>query len=341
MSARRPWAWPLVPLYAAGLVVKDSLRTAGILKTQRLQWPVVSVGSLSAGGAGKTPVVIALAEMMKARGWSVDVLSRGYRRSGSAVERVQTDTEFATERYGDEPLMIAKRADVPVWVAEQRLDAGHAAENSGGSTGGTKRIHLLDDGFQHRQLARAVNIALITERDMDDALLPAGNLREPLKALRRADIVVVREEERVSVLRPLGSLLPSSTTLWTIRRSLSFPAAKPVLSLTGEAHGYLAFCAIARPEDFLRDLRAANVCVTDAATFPDHHGYSLQDIDKVIAAFDRSAAKSFMTTEKDAVKLTAPMRERLESYGQLIVAQLDVRFSDETKVASDLEASLI
>ena len=116
MSARRPWAWPLVPVYRAALAVKDALRG----QAKRLQWPVVSVGSLSAGGAGKTPVVIALALLLKERGWTVDVLSRGYGRAGSGVEMVAATVEKQILRsaqddnsssdaaqFGDEPVVMA------------------------------------------------------------------------------------------------------------------------------------------------------------------------------------------------------------------------------------------
>lgn len=128
MKARRWWAWPLVPLYAIGLAVTDALRRLGLLRARRLEWPVVSVGSLSAGGAGKTPVVIALAELLKERGWCVDVLSRGYGRSGSGVELVEASVEGAAGRFGDEPVLIARRAGVPVWVGADRFAAGVAAE---------------------------------------------------------------------------------------------------------------------------------------------------------------------------------------------------------------------
>ena len=128
MKARREWAWPLVPLYAAGLAVKDGLRGLGVPRTRKLRWPVVSVGSLSAGGAGKTPVVIALAELLHGRGWYVDVLSRGYGRAGSGVERVDPEAADAALRYGDEPMVIAQRTGVPVWVGAERFAAGSAAE---------------------------------------------------------------------------------------------------------------------------------------------------------------------------------------------------------------------
>jgi tetraacyldisaccharide 4'-kinase len=328
-----------VPLYAVGLAAKDGLRAAGILKTRQLKWPVVSVGSLSAGGAGKTPVVIALAELLHARGWVVDVLSRGYGRGGTAVEQVQHDAEAAAAQYGDEPVLIAQRTGLPVWVASERFTAGDAAESKAGSSAHAMRVHLLDDGFQHRQLVRTVNIVLITAADLADSLLPAGNLREPLSAIRRADIVIVREDERERVLPQLNKRLQDAAEIWTTRRSLSFPTAKPAASST-ETYAYLAFCAIARPENFLRDLKEANLSVIDAVLFPDHHGYMTADVEKIIAAFDRSAAKSFVTTEKDMVKLSQTIRERLESRGPIVVVRLETRFLEENKVMRDLEERL-
>lgn len=185
MSTRRPWARPLVPVYAAVLRAKEALRRAGVPRTRRLQWPVVSVGSLSAGGAGKTPVVIALATLLEESGWPVDVLTRGYGRSGRGVASVRPTLDDAAQRFGDEPVLIAQRTGVPVWVGADRFAAGERAEASGIKT--PRRVHLLDDGFQHRQLARTIDVVVLTAEDLDDMLLPAGNLREGLAALQRAD----------------------------------------------------------------------------------------------------------------------------------------------------------
>ena len=132
MSARRSWAWPLVPLYAAVVGTKTWMYRVGLLSTRRLRWPVVSVGSLSAGGAGKTPVVIALARLLKDRGWEVDVLSRGYGRSGKEIARVDTAAPDAAARFGDEPVLIATQANVPVWVGANRYEAGQRAQAAAG-----------------------------------------------------------------------------------------------------------------------------------------------------------------------------------------------------------------
>lgn len=175
MSARRPWARPLVSLYAAALGLKDALRRVGVLRVRALQWPVVSVGSLSAGGAGKTPVVIALARLLHEAGWTVDVLSRGYGREGRGAEQVRAGADRSAVRFGDEPVLIAQQTELPVWVGADRFAAGVRAEAAAAS--GLRGVHLLDDGFQHRRLARAIDIVLVTAEDLGDMMLPAGNLR--------------------------------------------------------------------------------------------------------------------------------------------------------------------
>jgi len=352
MSARRPWAWPLVPVYRAVLAVKDALRG----EPKQLQWPVVSVGSLSAGGAGKTPVVIALAQMLKARGWSVDVLSRGYGRNGSGMDLVEGAD---TVRFGDEPVLIAQRAEVPVWVGADRFEAGVKAESQtaeiadGAKYGGPSRaaqhdgekltspsqnyVHLLDDGLQHRQLARAVDVVLVTAQDLDDALLPAGNLREPLTALHSADFVAVREEEIESIVKRLKPLLREGTLIWTVRRKLRFPAPLFVFSAGLRP---VAFCAIARPEGFAAMLKEAGCGIVDTIFFRDHHAYDMVDIARVLELAKELKATGFVTTEKDAVKLTAAMRERLETLGSVMVAALDVEFVFPERVARELVARI-
>jgi tetraacyldisaccharide 4'-kinase len=337
MKARRVWAWPLMPVYAAGLAVravvlgaKDGLRRVGMLRMRRLQWPVISIGSLSAGGAGKTPVVIALAELLKAQRWHVNVLSRGYGRAGRGVEQVDLSTADPAARYGDEPVMIAQGAGVPVWVGAERFAAGVAAE--GGSTRDVGRcVHILDDGFQHRELARTLDIVLVTEEDLDDALLPAGNRREPLAALRRADVVVLREKERERIEAKVRGLMRADALLWCVRRKLQLAAgragARP-----------MAFCAIARPEELWAMLEEADCSLAERFAFEDHHAYSMTDMVGMVARASSCGATGFLTTAKDAVKLNRVMLERLCEVGPFCVAGLEARFVDEAGVVRELEA---
>ena len=344
MSARRPWARPLMPLYRAVIALKDRLRGA----PKRLPWPVVSVGSISAGGAGKTPVVIALAKMLHQRGWAVDVLSRGYGRTGHGVEWVAALGDRAAERYGDEPVVIARATGVPVWVSGDRFAAGLAAESGvagrvGAPNGeqpdarGARGVHLLDDGFQHRRLARNFDIALVTAEDLNDTLLPAGNLREELQALERADAVVVREDELDEVKARAWKLMREGAQMWVVRRRLVFPAPLFVFSAGLRP---VAFCAIARPEGFQTMLREAGCGVVDTIAFPDHHAYGMRDVERILEMGGSLKATGFVTTEKDSVKLTATMRERLETLGPLMVVELEAEFADANAVIHALESRL-
>jgi tetraacyldisaccharide 4'-kinase len=342
MSARRPWARPLVPLYAAALGIKDHLRRAGVLRVRALQWPVVSVGSLSAGGAGKTPVVIALAKLLRDAGWAVDVLSRGYGREGRGVEQVRLGFDHSALRFGDEPVLIAQQTGVPVWVGADRFASGVRAETSTASN--LRGVHLLDDGFQHRRLARAIDIVLVTAEDLDDTMLPAGNLREDLSALQRADVVVVRENEVSSeagdkfVSKRVWELLRERGQMWTVRRTLRFPAP---LRVFGAGLRPVAFCAIARPENFAAMLQEAGCGVVETVAFPDHHRYVKADIERVIEVAKNVNGSGFVTTEKDAVKLTAAMRELMEQHGPLMVVALEAEFADPSAVLRALEAKLL
>jgi len=335
MRARRPWAWPLVPVYAATLAVKDWLRQAGVLRVNRLKRPVVSVGSISAGGAGKTPVVIALAKMLREHAWDVDVLTRGYGRMGHKEEWVASQGDGAAQRFGDEPVLIARETGVMVWVGADRFAAGEMAEV--GFSAQRRGLHLLDDGFQHRQLARDFDVVLITEQDLEDALLPAGNRREGFKALKRADAVVVREEELEAVRERVWPLMREGAQMWLVRRRMHFPAP---LFVFGAGLRPVAFCSVARPEGFQAMLMGAGCGVVETVAFDDHHAYSMRDIEKIVAIAKSLKATGFVTTEKDAVKLTVSMREWLEKIGPLMVVALEAEFADGEAVMRAIEAKL-
>jgi tetraacyldisaccharide 4'-kinase len=198
-------------------------------------------------------------------------------------------------------------------------------------------VHLLDDGFQHRGLARAVDVVLVTEDDLGDALLPAGNRREGLRALRRADVVVLREEERGRIEARVRGLMRADAPIWTIRRRIEFPEANEVFH---RAYGLIAFCAIARPEGFLNMVIAEGGRVIDAIAFPDHHRYTAEDMSRLTESWHIFGGDGFITTEKDAVKISPEMRAQLEATGPLHVARLGATFVDEAAVVRDLEARI-
>ena len=328
MSARRPWLLPLVPLYAAGLSLKRWHTARQRSGRRALENAVISVGSISAGGAGKTPVVLALARLLQQREYAVRILTRGYKRGSKVVERV--DPEGDAVRFGDEPLLLARRSGVPVYVGADRYEAGLMAQASPEIA---MIVHLLDDGFQHQGLARDLDIVLLTRKDVSDVLLPAGDLREPLTALASADVIVVREDEAESLVDFISLVTRESgpPAVWPVRRTLRVPpgAAAP-------PRRPLAFCGLARPENFVSMLAQESVKPSSTCKFPDHHGYTSRDIDRLLKEARARKADGFVTTEKDAVKLTPSMRERLEGLGPLLVPELDVTFLDERSVLEQL-----
>ncbi len=194
-------------------------------------------------------------------------------------------------------------------------------------------VHLLDDGFQHRGLARAVDVVLVTEEDLEDSLLPAGNRREPLAALRRADVVVLRDTERARVEARVRGMMRAGAAVWSVRRELRFAEG-------GAGARPLAFCAIARPEGFWAMLEEAGCQLAEIVAFGDHHAYAMVDMERMVAMAKKCGATGFVTTEKDAVKLTDAMMERLREVGPVCVAGLTARFVDEADVVRELEARL-
>ncbi len=272
---------PLAALYGAAVRTRNELYDRGNLTLSHLQGPVVSIGNITVGGSGKTPFLILLGELLKKQGIPCDVLSRGYGRLTRGTMMV--DPVGSPRKYGDEPLLIARKLRVPVVVGEDRYAAGRLAEEKFGP-----RLHLLDDGFQHRRLAREFDIVLASPGDARDSLLPTGRLREPLSSLTRADAIVLTNDTAGDGLR-LGR-----QQVWRVTRDIVAPQ-------TDES--CLAFCGIARPLNFVAQLRAAGVMLAGTSSFRDHHRYSTEDIRQLLQLRKQRGAKAFVTTEKDAVNL--------------------------------------
>jgi tetraacyldisaccharide 4'-kinase len=198
-------------------------------------------------------------------------------------------------------------------------------------------MHLLDDGFQRRQLARRIDIVLVTAEDFDDVLLPAGNLRERLAALRRADIVVLRAEEQEGVAPRVRALIGADTSIWVLHRGLDYFAPKADSRARQRA---IAFCGIARPEGFWSMLQQAEFEVVKTVAFEDHHRYTMQDMERLVGIARENGATEFVMTEKDHVKISPQMMSRLLSIGQVVVGRLELGFADEEDVMRELEERL-
>ncbi|HUX44808.1 MAG TPA: tetraacyldisaccharide 4'-kinase [Terracidiphilus sp.] len=313
---KRPWLLPFVPLFAAGVALHNLRIRLGWEPVRRLSWPVISIGNLSTGGAGKTPLAVALAHLLAARGFYVDVLSRGYGRRSVVAARVLADG--VAEDFGDEPLLLARQTGIPVFVGAERFDAGLLAESEmPQNQTGRPSVHLLDDGYQHRHLARNIDILLLSRADWQDVLLPAGDLREGRSAARRASVLVIpsSEPEFDSELRAWGWQGP----IWRLHRHMQLPPLPGPVA---------AFCGIARPAQFFSGIRAAGSQIAVQTEFRDHHRFAAADIYRLIAAAHAAGAAAFLTTEKDLVRLGS-LGGVLRDSMPLFTAHLQVELEDE------------
>ena len=283
-----------------------SLRVAayrcGLLPRTRLAGPVVSVGNLGVGGSGKTPVVARVAEILRDAGLPVSVLSRGYGGSfrGDALVVSDGATVLAqAAEAGDEPVMLARALPGVVVAVGPRRDAvGRAVEARFG-----RRVHVLDDGFQHLRLARDLDIVCLDVRDLEDRPMPAGRLRERPSALARADLVLLTRIEAVSEpeLRALEDRLGPERSFRVARRVAGWQALDGGASAPPGRAFLLA--AIARPERFERDVAGAGVAVVGRAFFRDHYRFRADDLARVAEEARAAGAEAIVTTAKDAVRL--------------------------------------
>jgi tetraacyldisaccharide 4'-kinase len=302
---------PLSAIFGAGVALRNTLYDRGVFKVRTLSRPVVSVGNISVGGSGKTPFVIALGQLLKERGIAFDVLSRGYGRDSTEIAVV--DPNGTPAQFGDEPLLIARKLAVPVIVGADRYQAGLVAEKAS-----DVKLHLLDDAFQHRRLHRDFDIVMVQASDLSDSLLPVGRLREPLSALRRADVAVAAQE----------TVVPGAASVtWRTRREvvLDLPCPRAI-----------AFCGLGRPPQFFSHLRELSLDLADTVAFPDHHRYTEADIARLLKLKSSTGAEAFITTEKDAINL-GPLAERLRP---LKVAQLRLILENPGQALSTLLSTL-
>ena len=324
MDGSSPSGWalaPLIPLaslYGLAMESRSALYARGLLTQHVLPCRVMSIGNLTVGGTGKTPVVIALASALRDRGRRVGVVSRGYKRS--SAEAIVEVSDGQTVRSnpnetGDEPLLIAQRCPgVPVVVGADRPSVGRYL---------IERYHIdtliMDDGYQHLALRRDTNILVLDAGAPfgNGWLLPRGRLREPLSAMARATAVLVTRASqggRLDELKAAVRAVAPAVPIWVTDFAPS--AVVPVGGSTSaepsvlKGERVLAVSGIGHPESFRRLLETAGATVAEHCVFPDHHAYSREDVQKVRQAAERAGVGRIVTTEKDAVKL-APLIQTL------------------------------
>jgi len=275
------------------------------------------------GGSGKTPFVLALGKLLQEHGVAFDILTRGYGRRDSKIRLV--DEKSASDGklngatlYGDEPLLLAQKLHVPVIVGPDRYCSGQYAESlfSEAKPAHGLWLHLLDDGFQHRSLARDFDIVIVQPADAANRLLPDGPLRESITSLARADAVVLTEGAT------LEGLQITKQHVWRVTRRIDLdglPQPRPTRPLV--------ICAIARPERFISDLNAADIEPIAQSSFADHHNFTAQDVRSILDQARRHNANCILTTEKDMVRL-APFQTEIEKMLPIFTVPLVMELID-------------
>ncbi len=314
--------WPLSVVYGGYVRVRAAFYARGWLKQKRLRGKVISVGNLTVGGTGKTPMVLWLAEKFLAEGKRVAILSRGYRGSGGTSDEI----ELMKHRL---------QGRVAFGVGKDRFVEGRRIEEKQSID-----LFLLDDGFQHLPLARDLDILMLdgSRKLKDQWLLPSGALREPISACRRADILVVtRKTERPDV--EAGDdhndcIFYAQTRLLGFRR---YGSHADTQNLSEIGHGpFFAFCGIGNPQAFFDDLSRWNVPVAGESIFRDHHRYTPADLLRLVKASQRAGAIAFVTTEKDAANLKGIDAPAIP----IFVAVIDFVLTAESEFLATLERKL-
>jgi tetraacyldisaccharide 4'-kinase len=341
---------PLGLLYGAAVRTRLSLYRQGILKSERVGVPVISVGNLTAGGTGKTPLVEWTARALAREGRRACVLTRGYGRADEARRVVASDGERVLadfEECGDEPRLLAETlvGAASVVCDRDRVAAARWARAELGAD-----VFVLDDGFQHLRIARDLDIVAVDASAPwgGGHLLPRGRLREPRAGLKRAGCVVITRSDmaaelealRAEVSRLTGGRAPvvaSRVRALGLRPLGSSPNPSEVdLESRAAPQPVGAFCAVGNPRAFFAQLRGEGFEVCHARSFPDHHAYTQPELDALARAAKESGARALLTTAKDAVKLRA-----LELSLPCYVVEIGLEFDDEGGLLALVKEALV
>jgi len=330
---------PAAGLYSLAVRLRAAAYSWGWLRVRELNHPVVCVGNLTVGGSGKTPLVAALTQLLASRGFKPGILTRGYgRQFGSRLialaPGVQRDPD--PREVGDEPALLARALPgVPMVICADRFRGGRFAEEHLGVN-----VHVLDDGFQHLGLRHDVDIVAldVTQPIFEDAMLPAGRLREPVSGLRRAHLMVLtrvgdedtqRLEQRLHVVNSKLQIFRSRTEL----KGFVKIADSRILPVEALPPGpVFVFCGIGNPRAFFEDLRRWGLNVISARSFPDHHRYTENELANLDRSAIQSGAAALVTTEKDLMNLP----ENWQPEVPLFTCRIEAHFTGPTEFEESL-----
>jgi len=297
--------------YRAAIRLRNALYDSGRLGVQRLPCPVISIGNLTVGGTGKSPLTSCIASLLRDSGYRVGVVSRGYRRKAAVDPLLVSDGRALLAdalSAGDEPYLIARdNPAVPVAVGADRVRAARLLLRAASPA---PEVIVLDDAFQHRRLARDLDLLLVDRHDPwgNGKMLPRGPLREPIASIARAHAVILTRSDGQcppSLASALERFNPGAALFHCTMEPRAFvrPDGETIGLAALKGFSVYAFSGIARPERFEEDLRALGVRLAGSRRFPDHHAFRPRDMEQVAAEARRAGADVLVTTEKDLVRI--------------------------------------
>lgn len=338
---------PFSSIYGKITDLRNALYTRGVFKSHALGAPAISIGNITVGGTGKTPMVAFVARVLLEKGEKVCILTRGYGRENSNQRVLVSDGEKIladAKQAGDEPFELAKKLSgkaIIIADADRVSAAKFALENFGVS------VFLLDDAFQHRRARRDLDIVLIdaTNPFGNSKTLPFGRLREPLENLARADLIVITRanlaenianlKSQISNYNPNCPVITAENKISNLIELEDFRENRNPESKIQNPKS-VAFCALGNPENFFEQMRRENFDIAATRKFKDHHRYTQADISNLEAEAKRTGADVLLTTAKDAVKLS-----KLNFELPCFVVQSKMIFDDEKKLREMIDAVLI
>lgn len=285
------------PIHLLFIIIKNLLYDFKVIKPVKISSTVISVGNVSLGGTGKTPITISIANFLQKKGFKVGVVSRGYGRKKSSNSFL-IDNQHWTE-CGDEVVLLKNNLykEIPIFVSSNKVFAAKKLSKMGCN------IIVLDDGFQHRKIHRDIDIVLIGPQNQlknSQLVYPYGSLREPVKNIKRADITVMTKKNIVKNKSTLN--FDHALNLMIKDEILSTGKNKLIKDLLKSSDN-LSVCSIGDPSSFSKTLESLNVNIKKRLIFPDHWSFSLQDINKINKLASEYDLQNIICTEKDYIKL--------------------------------------
>ncbi len=327
---------PLAIVYGVIITLRNFCYDYGFFKISKVSMPVISLGNITAGGTGKTPMIIYLAKEAKARGFKPGIVSRGYGRDSQGLQIVHDGNEFkgTVENSGDEPFLMARLLkDVPVVVSENRVNGAEKLIQDYAAD-----VILVDDGFQHRKIYRDIDIVLMNVSEKSSAyhMLPVGQFREFPRELKRADYIVATKGDMNELPKSMQKFIGNtiqSTQIFKAEKYTSngYESVEHCKDKSCEcvASPIFAFCGIANGEIFFKTLNEMKIDIFDSISFKDHVEYDESTMATLKSKINNSNTKTVITTEKDLVKLPDSFFEAYNVHVLAMKMELPSEFIDD------------